>query len=145
MAWTTDAGLINNDPSIIYKNLGFSLGISMTLPVYDGNQRKLNYAKLKLSEETRKGYSDFFKQQYTQQFHQLNNELRQTQDIIPKLEEQLKIAESIIKFDSDLLNNGGITITDYVIAIKNLLTFKQNLNHYRVKALKIINEINYWE
>jgi len=143
--WMSDAGLVNNDPSVIYKNLGLSLGMSLTLPVYDGNQRKLNYTKLKLSEETRKGYKDFFSQQYDQQVHQLNIELRRTQDVIPKLEQQLKVAESIIKLDRDLLNNGGITITDFVIAVKNLVTFKQNLIQYQVKALRIINEINYWE
>jgi outer membrane protein TolC len=145
VSWMTDAGLVNNDPAVIYKNLGLSAGMSLTLPVYDGNQRKLNYSKLKLSEDTRKGYEDFFKQQYSQQVQQLNKELRQTLDVIPKLEQQLKIAESIIRLDRDLLNNGGITITDFVIAVKNLVTFTQNLNEYQVKVLRISNEINYWQ
>jgi outer membrane protein TolC len=143
--WLTDAGLVNNDPMMIYKNFGISIGMSLTLPVYDGNQRKLNYQKLKMSEETRKGYSDFFRQQYDQQLQQLNEQLLRTMDIIPKLKHQLEMAEVIVRQDKDLLNNGGITITDYVLALKNLKIFRKNLNQYQVDALRIINEINYWE
>jgi outer membrane protein TolC len=52
--WFADAGLVNNQPELIYKNFGASLGFSFSLPVYDGNQRKLNYEKLRNTEETRK-------------------------------------------------------------------------------------------
>ncbi len=143
--WLTDAGLVNNDPVVIYKNFGISIGMSLTFPVYDGNQRKLNYQKLKMSEETRKGYSDFFRQQYDQQLQQLNEQLHRTIDIIPKLKHQLEMAEVIVRQDKDLLNNGSITITDYVLALKNLMIFRKNLNQYQIDALRIISEINYWE
>ena len=145
VSWMSDAGLVNNDPSVIYKNLGFSLGMSLTLPIYDGNQRKLNYVKLQMSEETRKGYEDFFRKQYDSQLQQLNNELQRTQAMIPKLVQQLSVAESIVRLDRDLLNNGGISVTDFVIAVKNLMNFRSNLNKYQVKELRIMNEINYWE
>src|ERR1039457_4981501 len=62
--WFSDAGIINNEPKVIYQNFGVSLGLSLAFPVYDGNQRKLNIRKLGNSEETRKLYEDFFKLQY---------------------------------------------------------------------------------
>jgi hypothetical protein len=98
-----------------------------------------------MSEETRKGYSDFFRQQYDQQLQQLNEQLHRTIDIIPKLKHQLEMAEVIVRQDKDLLNNGSITITDYVLALKNLMIFRKNLNQYQIDALRIISEINYWE
>jgi outer membrane protein TolC len=145
VSWLTDAGLVNNEPVVIYKNFGISIGMSLTLPVYDGNQRKMNYQKLKMSEETRKGYADFFRQQYDQQLQQLNEQLLRIMDIVPKLKHQLEMAEVIVRQDKDLLNQGGITIIDYVLALKNLMIFRKNLNQYQVDALRIINEINYWE
>jgi outer membrane protein TolC len=144
-SWMTDAGLVNNEPALIYKNLGLSIGISMSLPIYDGNQRKLNYRKLKISEETRRGYEDFFSQQYDHHLLQLKDELKRTMDIIPRLKQQYTLAESIARQDKELLNTGGISLTDFVIAVKNLVSIKQNLNQNEIKVLRIINEINYWE
>ena len=143
--WMSDAGLVNNDPTLIYKNFGLSIGMSLTLPIYDGNQRQLNYRKIKMSEETRKGYEDFFRQQYDRQLLQLNDELKRTYEIVPKLKQQYTLAESIVRQDKELLNMGGISVIDFVIAVKNLITIKQNLNQNEIKVLRIINEINYWE
>ena len=143
--WMSDAGIVNNDPALIYKNLGLSIGMSMTLPVYDGNQRKLNYRKLQISEDTRKGYETFFRKQYDRQLLLLNDELKRTREIVPRLKQQYALAESIVRQDRQLLNMGGISVTDFVIAVKNLVIIKQNLNENEIKILRIINEINYWE
>ncbi|MEI7661868.1 MAG: TolC family protein [Bacteroidota bacterium] len=145
ISWYTDAGLVNNDPALIYKNLGLSLGLSFSVPVFDGNQRKLNIEKLKTSEVTRQNYRDFFGLQYLQQLRQLNQSLKQTGDLVPRLQKQLDLAESIIRQDKLLLNNGGISVTDYVIALKNYVAIQANLNQYRIRVLQIINEINYWK
>ena len=142
--WFTDAGLVNNEPRFIYQNFGVSVGISLALPVYDGNKRNLSYEKLRVSEETRRFYRDFFANQYDQQIAQLNSELRLTMEIFPKLEKQLELAEDLIRQDRLLLNTGGISITDYVLALKNEILFKKNINQYRIRIMQIINEINYW-
>jgi outer membrane protein TolC len=141
--WFSDAGVVNNEPKIIYQNFGVSLGLSLALPVYDGNQRKLNIQKLQASEETRKTYEEFFKIQYDQQRLQLNNELHKNLQLVPQLKKQMELSRELIKQDKLLLNQGGISITDYIIAVKNFISFQKNLNDYEVKALQIMNEINY--
>ncbi|MEI6682873.1 MAG: TolC family protein [Bacteroidota bacterium] len=145
VAWYSDAGLINNDPALIYKNLGFSLGFTFNLPVFDGNQRKLNVEKLKTAEATRSNYRDFFLVQYLQQRRQLNQALKQTGELIPRLYSQLELAGSIVRQDKQLLATGGISVTDYVIALKNYIAIQSNLNQYRIRSLQIMNEINYWK
>jgi hypothetical protein len=142
--WFSDAGLLNNLPRDISRNFGFSVGLSLTVPIYDGHQRTLNYDKLKLSENTRSNYAGYFKQQLNQQLTQLYNELKQTQEIIPQVVQQVSFAESVIKQDKYLLNSGNISITDYILALKNYISVKRNLNIYQVKILQIITEINYW-
>ncbi|MEI6901038.1 MAG: TolC family protein, partial [Bacteroidota bacterium] len=144
ISWMSDAGLINNDPSLLYKNLGVSVGISLTVPIYDGNQRVLNYRKLQYTEETRKNYEGYFKQQFDQQIAQLNEELSGTLAVIPKLKQQLSLGESIVKEQRLLLNNGGVTLTELINAVKNLQTLKRGLNQYELKVMSIMNEINYW-
>jgi outer membrane protein TolC len=142
--WFFDAGLLNNVPRDIYKNFGFNVGLSLSIPIYDGHQRKLNFDKLRIAENTRTLYADYFKQQYNQQLQQLYTELRKTQEIIPQIKAQFVVAETIIKQDKYLLNTGNISITEYVVALKNYTSIKRNLNQYQVKILQIINEINYW-
>ncbi len=145
IAWYTDAGMVNNDPVVIYKNLGISFGLSFSVPVFDGNQRKLSFEKLETTELTRQNYRNFFGIQYHQQLRQLNESLKRTSDLIPRLRTHLGLAESIVRQDKLLLNSGGISITDYVIALKNYLTIQSNLNQYQIRVLQIINEINYWK
>jgi len=142
--WYFDAGLLNNLPRDIAKNFGFSVGLSLSVPIYDGKQRKLNHEKLKIAEDTRTNYAGYFKQQFNQQLQQLYTQLKKTQDIIPKANQQLNFAELVIKQDKYLLNKGNISITDYITALKNYISVKRSLNLYQVKILQIITEINYW-
>jgi outer membrane protein TolC len=145
VSWFADAGLVNNQPEVIYKNFGASLGLSMTLPVYDGNQRKLNYEKFKNSEETRRFYEQTFRVRYNEQLRQLNQELEMTREMIPGIKDELELAKAIIRQDKDLISSGGVSITDYLLAVRNYIAIQQYLNQYEVKILQIINEINYWE
>ena len=145
MGWFTDAGMVNNDPAVIYKNLGMSFGLSFSLPVYDGNQRKLNIEKLTTTETTRQNYRDFFRLQYLQQLRQLNQSLKLTSELIPRLQSQLDIAGSIVRMDRQLLEHGSISVTDYVTAMKNYIAIQANMNQYRIRVLQILNEINYWK
>ena len=142
--WFTDAGLVNNEPKYIYQNFGISLGLSLALPVYDGNQRKLNYQKLKSTEETRKYYEDSFRRQYDQQIQQLNDELLKTQQLIPQLMKQLDLFKELIHQDHILINQGAISITDYITALKNYIASRKELNQNQIKKLQIMNEINFW-
>ena len=142
--WFADAGLVNNIPQKIVKNFGFSAGLSLSVPIYDGRQRKLNYKKIEIEENTRTNYASYFKKQYRQQLQQLYTELKKNQEIIPQVNQLLDYAEMVIKQDKYLLNTGNVSITDYVAALKNYISVKRNLNQYQVKILRLITEINYW-
>lgn len=142
--WFSDAGLLNNIPRDIYKNFGFSIGAGLTVPIYDGHQRMLNYEKLKIAESTRSGYADYFKQQFNQQLKQLYSELKKTQEIIPGVSQQLEYAQIVVDQNKSLLNTGNISITEYVAALKNYISIKHNFSQYRIRILQIITEINYW-
>lgn len=142
--WFSDAGLLSNDPGVIYKNFGVSVGLSFSLPVYDGHQRDLNFEKLNATEETRRSYQNHFKMQYDQQLEQLNEELKRTREMIPLLRDQLDLAADLIRQSRTLINAGEMSITDYVMAIRNYSTIQNNLNQYDLRILQIINEINFW-
>lgn len=143
VSWFSDAGLINNDPKVIYQNFGLSLGLNFTLPIYDGNQRKLNHQKRKSEEDIRAGYAEAFNREYHQQLQQLLDELDQTRALLPAVRSQVRNAELLVNQEKELVSKGSGSITDYLIAVKNYLSVRKSLNQYEVRLLQIQNEINY--
>ena len=139
-----DAGYNSSFAIQPYKNFGTSFGVNITVPIYDGKQRKIQYAKLKISENTRLGYKDFFKRQYDQQIQQLTQQLEATAVLIEEISSQIKYAEGLIDVNKKLLQTGDVKIADLVIAINNYLTAKSLLAQNRVNRMQIINQINYW-
>ena len=127
-----------------YKNFGVSFGFTVTMPIYDGRQRKMQYSKLDIAERTRAGYKDFFSKQYNQQIAQLNQQLKATEALIGQIDEQVRYSQALIDVNAKLLSTGDARIADYIIALSNYLNVKNLLTQNGITRLQIINQINYW-
>jgi outer membrane protein TolC len=139
-----DAGYNSSFALQPYKNFGTSVGVNITVPIYDGKQKKLQYSKVDISERTRQGYKDFFRRQYDQQIAQLAQQLQATNGLIEEINNQIKYAQGLIDVNMKLLQTGDVRIADLVIAINNYLTAKNLLAQNNVNRMQIINQINYW-
>ncbi|QEM11551.1 TolC family protein [Mucilaginibacter rubeus] len=127
-----------------YKNFGVSVGFSFTLPLYDGGQRKIQYRKLSLEEDTRRNYKAFFDTQYRQQLAQLNQQIDGSEKLIAQIDEQMKYTESLVKVDTQLLQTGDVRMADLVLAINNYLAIKNLKTQTTINKLQLINQFNYW-
>jgi len=127
-----------------YKNFGVGFGLNLSVPIYDGNQRRLQYRKIKLQEDTRANYEDFFIRQYNQQIAQLMQQLKATEQLIAEINDQVKYTETLIKVDGKQMQTGDTRIADYVIAINNYLTTRNLLTQNSISRMQIITQINYW-
>jgi len=139
-----DGGFNSDFSGEAYKNFGTSFGFSITVPIYDGHQRKLQYTRLSLQEETSQTYKAFFNSQYRQQIAQLNQQIRDNDDLIRQIKDQIKYTESLIKVDTQLMQTGDLKVADLILAINNYLTVKNLLNQTVVNRLQLINQLNYW-
>jgi len=139
-----DAGFLSSFTYQAYKNFGSSVGVSLTIPIYDGKQRKLQHSKINIQEDTRKSYQSFFVMQYSQQLAQLAQQLQNTRQLINETKDQLKFVEGLIKANSRLLSTGDVRIADYVIAINNYLNAKNIIVQNTISELQVITQINYW-
>ena len=142
--WFADGGVINNEPRYLYQNLGISIGMSLTLPVYDGNQRKINYDRIRMREETRQNYQETFRFRYDMQLRQLQAELENIRLSMKENEKQISLVQELVKTDRILLSAGSLTITDYILALKNLVEAKHAGLLYQIRTQYILNEINFW-
>ncbi|KAA5534525.1 TolC family protein [Taibaiella lutea] len=139
-----DAGYNSSLAITPYKNFGYNFGFTLSIPIYDGHQRKMEYRKLDLAEQTRSNYLDFFSRQYNQQMIQYRQQLRSTEELIFQMSDQIKYSEALIKAHTKLLSTGDVKIADLVIAINNYLTIRNQLTQYKIARWQIINQINYW-
>ena len=127
-----------------YKNFGTSVGINVAIPIYDGQQRKLQYSKVDIQERTRVKKRDFFVQQHDQQLLQLERQLRSTDKLIDQINKQIAYTETLITVNERLLATGDIRLVDFILALSNYFNAKNLLTQNYISRLKIINQLNYW-
>jgi len=139
-----DAGFVSSLQYQPYKNFGTSFGVNLSVPIYDGKQKKMQHDKIAIAERTRQGYRDFFVTQYNQQIAQLVQQLNSTQELINETSNQLKYTEALMEANKKLMATGDARIADYVIAINNYLNAKNIITQNTINKLQLISQINYW-
>ncbi|QNK63410.1 TolC family protein [Pedobacter sp. PAMC26386] len=127
-----------------YKNFGTSVGFTVSVPIFDGHQRKMQYNKLSIAQQTINGYKEFFQNQHTQQLNLLRQQISDQNGLYKQVSEQIKFTKSLIQVDSRLLQTGDIRIADFVIAINNYLAAQNLMRQTNITRLKLVNQLNYW-
>ena len=138
-----DAGFLTHDPWIFYKHFGYSAGIGLNFPVYDGKQKSIEKQKLELDENSRRIYQDSYRTQYFQQIQQLREELKTLNETSDQIKKQLATSDQLVKALKVQLETGIILMTDYINAIKNFKTINRNLILVNIQKLQVINEMNF--
>jgi outer membrane protein TolC len=141
--WFADAGILTSNPWNFYKHFGYSAGLSLSIPVYDGKQRGIEKQKLEFEQNSRNGYENNYKNQYFQQIQQLSNELKSINQLSVQIEKQLNTSDQLMKALKDQLESGIIQMTEYINAIKNFKTISRNFNQIKIQKLHVINEMNF--
>jgi outer membrane protein TolC len=139
-----DAGYNSTLIGQSYKNFGNSVGFNLSIPIYDGNQRKLQTTKNELALETNTAYKKQFERQFKQQQEQLVLKLSQNEMINDQLQIQLKINTTLLEAFNKLLVTGNASIPDFVISLGNSLSIANAIAQNNVERLVLINELNYW-
>jgi outer membrane protein TolC len=142
-SWFADAGFLTSNPWNFYSHLGYSAGISLNVPVYDGKQRSIEKQKLEIDQDTRKTYENNYQKLYFQQIRQLTNELKALNEMQASLDDQLNTADQLVKALKEQLEAGIIQMTEYINAIKNYKTIFRNVNLIDVQKLQVVNELNF--
>jgi len=141
--WFADAGFLTSNPWDFYKHFGYSAGMSLNVPLYDGKQRSIEKQKIEFSENTRQVYKSTYYNQYFQQIQQLDLKLKALNEISVQVENQLKTSEQLVNTLKEQLEAGIVQMTEYINAIKNFKTTSRNINLIHIQKLQVINEMNF--
>jgi len=138
-----DAGFQAIRPENIPLNFGTSFGMNLTVPIYDGKQRKIQYEKTALAENSRLDYQVFYTSQYKQQVNQLTEQLKLTDELILGIRNQLSEQEKLIAIYKMEIGKGMVRFLDFLDAVNNYTQAKNNLTISEMNRLQIINQMNY--
>ncbi|GAC1395019.1 MAG: hypothetical protein NVSMB63_14500 [Sediminibacterium sp.] len=127
-----------------YKHFGTSFGVTLTVPIYDGKQKKMQHDKIEIAEQARQQYQQFFKTQYDQQILQLLQQLESAQSLIDQTATQIRYTEALVDANRKLLAAGDVRMPDYILAIGNYLAAKNSSMQNTIYKFQLINQINYW-
>ncbi len=125
--WFADAGFLTSNPWNFYQHFGYSAGLSLNFPIYDGKQKSIEKQKLEFNENSRRTYEDSFRLQYFQQIRQLNEELRTLNETADRTKKQLETSDQLVKGLKQQLETGLIQMTDYINSIKSFRSINRNL------------------
>ena len=141
--WFADAGILTSKPETFYRHFGASAGVSLSIPIFDGQQKKLEDQKLSIRENTRSFNNISSRKQYDQQYLRLKGELQGIKEIRSQLTGQLLISDQLVKSLKSQLEQGIAKMTDYLNALRNYRSINHTLNMTDIEMLSIINEMNY--
>lgn len=127
-----------------YRNFGASAGFTLSVPIYDGHQKKMLYDRVAIEQRTNLAYKEFFQSQHTQQINLLKQQINDQNSLFQKINEQIKFTKSLIEVDSRLLQTGDIMVAEFVLAINNYLSAQNLYRQTQINRLKLINQLNYW-
>jgi outer membrane protein TolC len=138
-----DGGFNAVRPQNLSHNAGASFGLNLSIPIYDGKQRKLEYDKINLAENTRTFYKRYYSSQYKLQLDQLSNQLRLTDNLLKDIDNQLSEQERLLELFRVELEKGLVRFLDFTTILNNYKASKIAFLITGINRLQIINQLNY--
>lgn len=139
----TDGGYQSSFVQTPYKNFGISVGIGVSVPIYDGHQKKMLLEQNRLNLETRKNYWAQNQRQYQQMIFQINNEINSYHQLIKKANEQITFSKTLVEANAKQLPTGDVKMVDFIMSINNLLGLKGNIIQYNTTLYNLKNQMQY--
>ncbi len=119
----------------IYRRFGASAGLRLTIPIYDGKQRKYNAQQSVLKEESLAFYKDNAKVLQDNNLTSIAQQINALDANMLLLDKQLDTQKRILEIYKGKLVQGQVSVVDYLNIIQNY-----KLNSYT----KLQMQTNHW-
>ncbi|MCD1116723.1 TolC family protein [Chryseobacterium turcicum] len=139
----SDSGYQSSFTSTPYKNFGLSVGVGVSIPIYDGHQKKMLLQQNQLLLQTRQKYLEQTQRQYQQQIFQISNQLEQYHQLINTANQQITYAKTLVDANAKQLPTGDVRMVDFILSINNLLSLKGNIIQYNTTLFNLKNQLQY--
>jgi hypothetical protein len=139
----SNTGINASRVSTIPHNIGLSAGLHLSVPLYDGEQKKVVRQQNKLLMQNLREYkSTTFTQKHNSLIN-LQHQIQLTQLSLAGFNEQLKKQEALLEIIKNKVIYGQSSITDYRLALQDYVATNQNILQTQTNLWLLINQYNY--
>ncbi|MCP1253644.1 MULTISPECIES: TolC family protein [Elizabethkingia] len=139
----SDGGYQTSFAQTPYKNFGLGIGMGVSIPIYDGRQKKMLLQQNQLALQTRQKYMEQTERQYQQQIFQIQNQMDQYYSMIKTANQQMNYARTLVEANAKQLPTGDVRMVDFILSINNLLSLKGNIIQYKSTLFNLQNQMQY--
>ncbi|WP_300686004.1 TolC family protein [Chryseobacterium sp.] len=139
----SDGGYQSSFTQTPYKNFGLGVGVGVSIPIYDGHQKKMLLQQNQLALQTRQKYLEQTERQYQQQIFQIQNQMEQYYKMIGTANQQINYAKTLVEANAKQLPTGDVRMVDFILSINNLLSLKGNIIQYNATLFNLQNQMQY--
>lgn len=139
----SNTGINASRVSTIPHNIGLSAGLHLSVPLYDGEQKKVVRQQNKLLIENLKEYKNTTYTQKQNSLINLQHQVQLTQLSLTGFNEQLKKQEALLEIIKNKVIYGQSSITDYRLALQDYVATNQNILQTQTNLWLLINQYNY--
>lgn len=136
-----DAGLNAVAISDVPNRFGASAGLNLSVPIYDGNKRRSQHARIALREKSRMAYQDFYADQLALRHAQLARALINADSLLAGTQRQSADEEKLIDLYRVELEHGLVRLTDLFLALENHARTTNDLIQAEADRSRIINAL----
>ena len=123
-------------PVALAHSVGIGGGFQVGIPIFDGHQRQLQYQRLALSEQSRRGYRQFVTVQRQQQYQQLEGLIGAADALLARIREQVRVADALVGAARQQLATGDVAILDYLNLVTSYRTLQFSLTQAQTDQLR---------
>ncbi len=138
-----NAGTSAVSAAAIGRRLGLSAGLNFSIPIYNGNQRRLQYQKYDIAQLNIQNYRDQYLNRYNLRLRSINEQLRVNQSLLDMTKRQNTDVENLLTVSQARLYQGDMSAIDYLLIVQRYINIKLILNQLDIKAQRLISEFNY--
>ncbi len=139
-----NAGLNAVEFNNIDKKFGMSAGLSLSIPILDGNQKDITRQKTILSEKTISDYKNYSIKNIYVQKNSASDKINMYKNNLKNLDEQISDYNDLLKISKRELEKGNISMIEYLTLYKNFIELKKNKIKTEINYQSEINNYNYW-
>ena len=139
----SDGGYQSSLTHTPFNNFGASMGISVSLPIYNGHQKQLLLQQNDLALQSRQKYLEQTQHQYQQQVFNLQNQVKQYNSMLDMATQQIEYAKTLVAANAKQLPTGDVKMVDFILSINNLLNLKATIIQYNNILYTLKNQMKY--
>lgn len=139
-----NGGLQVGDFAGWYRHFGLSAGVTFSLTIFDGRQKRLKERQAVWQQNTIRTYKENSEYQRNMRIKQCLSELGRYDERERALERQLAEYESVLADYGKEMDAGQVSVLDYITVLRNKIQTEKDHLLLRTNKQLVIATYNYW-